>query len=71
MQRDDAPASIASLPEALTLSRGRVEVKFRSLEELASTMYFLARLLEGDPDAFTREYEPPPGFAEREAGSAV
>lgn len=58
VQRDHSPVSLASLPEALTLSRGRVEVNFQTLEELASTMYFVARLLDGDPEAFAEEFEP-------------
>lgn len=58
VQKDDAPVSLASLPETLTLSRGRLEVRFRTLEELAASMYFLARLLDADSVGFAREYEP-------------
>ena len=58
VQKDHAPASLALLPEAVTLSRGRLEVNFRSLEELAGAMYFLARALDGDLEAFALQYEP-------------
>ena len=58
VQRDESPVSLATLPEALTLSRGRLEVNFRTLEELAEAMYFLARLLGEEPEAFARVYQP-------------
>lgn len=60
VQRDDSPVSLASLPESLVLSRGRLEVRFRSLEELAQALYFVARLIEADGEGFAEQYEPVP-----------
>ena len=58
VQQDHEPVSLTSLPECLTLERGRMEVNFRSLEELATAMYFLARALDGDLEGFAELYEP-------------
>ena len=58
VQQDVAPVSLAALPDALRLSRGRLEVRFGTLEELARTMYYVARLLEADSDGFAAAYEP-------------
>ena len=58
VQRDDAPVSLTSLPESLTLSPGKIEVHFRDVEELAQAMYFLAKILESDGAGFARQYEP-------------
>lgn len=60
IQQDHEPVSPTSLPQSLTLTRGRLEVNFRSLEELAEAMYFLARAMDGDLDAFAEQYEPLP-----------
>ncbi len=46
------------LPESIGLARGRLEVSFRSVEQLAEVMYVLARILEGEGDAFAAAYEP-------------
>ena len=56
VQRDRAPVSLASLPEGLTLERGRLEVRFRTIEELAKGMYWLARVLESDGEGFAEVY---------------
>ncbi len=58
VQTDDAPVSLASPPVAVTLRRGRLEVDFANMEELAAAMYWLARALDGDLEGFAREYEP-------------
>ena len=60
VQQDDVGVSITSLPHSLTLTRGRLEVNFRNLEELAEAMYFLARALDGDLRGFAERYEPVP-----------
>lgn len=58
VQRDTAPVSLDALPEGLRLQRGRLEVRFKTVEELARTMYHLARMLETDSDGFAITYEP-------------
>ncbi len=58
VRRDDHPVTLASLPESIGLARGRLEVSFRSIEQLAEAMYVLARLLEAEGDAFAAAYEP-------------
>ena len=58
VQTDDPAVSLSSPPVGVTLGRGRLEVEFQSLEELAGAMYWLARALDGDLEAFAREYEP-------------
>ena len=64
IQQDDESVSLTSLPRSLTLTRGRLEVNFRSLEELAEAMYFLARALDGDLEGFAAQYEPKPERSE-------
>ncbi len=50
--------SLGSPPVGLTLGRGRLEVDFANMEELAAAMYWLARALDGDLEGFAKEYEP-------------
>ena len=56
VQRDTSAVSLTCLPEAITLERGRLEVRFRTVEELAEGMYWLARLLEDDGEGFAQTY---------------
>ena len=58
IQRDDLPVSLTSLPDGLTLSRGRLEVRFESLEELAQTLFWVARVLGEDTEGFAEQDEP-------------
>ena len=58
VQTDDAPVSLASPPVSVTLRRGRLNIDFATMEELAAAMYWLARALDGDLEAFATEYEP-------------
>ena len=58
VRRDVNPIDLASLPESVGLSRGRLEVSFRSVEELAESLLLLARILETDGDRFVQKYEP-------------
>lgn len=69
VRRDTVPLSLSSLPESIGLSRGRLEVSFRSLEQLAEAMYAIARLLEDEGDAFAQAFEPeaPPPKDEQES----
>jgi hypothetical protein len=64
--RDTEPATLSSLPESIALSRGRLEVSFATMEQLAEAMFALARVLETDVDAFAQAYEPemPPAAPE-------
>ncbi len=57
VRRDLDPIGIASLPSSIKVSRGRLEVSFSTVEELATAMYALARVLEAEGDEFAREFE--------------
>jgi hypothetical protein len=80
VRRDLEPVRLASLPESITLTRCRLEVSFRTLEDLAQSLYALAQAIDADGDEMARLYEilrapEPPGesddfaamFAELEA----
>lgn len=66
VRRDDTLVSLASLPESIGLSRGRLEVSFRSTEQLVESLYALARLLEADGEQFAQAFEPEVPAAEAE-----
>ena len=57
VRRDLDPVSITSLPDSMTLSRGRLEVKFDTVEQLAECMLMLARVLESDGEEFVKAFE--------------
>jgi hypothetical protein len=57
VRRDLDPIGIASLPDSILISRGRLEVNFRTVEELAEAMYALARVLESEGEEFARAFE--------------
>jgi hypothetical protein len=67
--RDTEPATLTSLPGSIALSRGRMEVSFETVEQLAEAMFALAKVLETDVDAFAHAYEPekPPEVSEEAA----
>lgn len=58
IRHDTDPATLTSLPQSVSLSRGRLEVSFRSIEQLAEAMYWLAQVIESEE--FAREFEPEP-----------
>lgn len=58
VRSDIAPATLSSLPDCMALSRGRLEVSFRTVEQLAEAMLVLARILEAEGEEFAREFEP-------------
>lgn len=58
VRRDLNPVDLTSLPESVGLSRGRLEVSFRSLEQLAESLLIVARILETDGEHFAQEFEP-------------
>lgn len=64
VQTDFAPASFASLPQRVTLSPGRLEVTFQTVDELAESLMKIAQLLAEEGDLFATSYEPkkPPKF---------
>ena len=57
VRQDREPLTISSLPYALHLSPGRLEIEFATVLELAEVMYTLARVLESDEQEFARRYE--------------
>ena len=63
VQIDLHAVSLSSLPESMTLSRGRLEISFRSVDQLAEDMFTLVRILDAETDRFIQAYEPepPPG----------
>ena len=58
VRRDLDPVSISSLPDSMTLSRGRLEVNFETVEQLAECMLMLARVLENEGDEFVALFTP-------------
>ncbi len=55
----------------MSLDRGRLEISFRSLEQLAESLVYLANLLDVDLDGFAQAYEPeaaPPAETNNAAG---
>ena len=58
VRHDLDPIDLTSLPEGVGLSRGRLEVSFRSVEDLAESLLIVARILETDGERFVQEFEP-------------
>ena len=58
VQTDLPAVSLSSLPESMTLSRGRLEISFRSVDQLAEDMFTLVRILDAETEAFAMAYEP-------------
>ena len=58
VRRDLDPVSITSLPGCMTLTRGRLEVNFETVEELAECMLMLARVLENEGEEFCERFTP-------------
>ncbi len=61
---DLPPVSFASLPESVTLSRGRLEISFGTVDQLAEDMFTLVRILDAETEEFARAYEPEPPLPE-------
>ena len=57
VRRDLDPIGIGSLPSSITLERGRMEVQFETVEQLAEAMYALARVLEAEGEEFAAMFE--------------
>lgn len=58
VRRDYDAMSVYGIPDALTLSRGHLEIDFSTADELADTMLKVAMILTDDLDEFTKLYEP-------------
>ncbi len=57
VRRDLDVVSITSLPDSIILTRGRLEVSFETVEQLAECMLMLARVLESEGEEFAKAYE--------------
>jgi hypothetical protein len=58
VRRDLDPVGLASLPNWITLVRGRLTVAFQTTEQLAEGLLIMARIFESDGDEFAATYEP-------------
>jgi hypothetical protein len=58
--RDLEPVRLASLPPTVHLDRGSLEVTFTTIEELAISLYALARAIEAEGEEMARRYETAP-----------
>jgi hypothetical protein len=57
IQRDSV-AALTSLPHNLHLETGALAIQFSTVEELATTLWQLAQILEEDLEGFAARYEP-------------
>ena len=57
VRRDSEALQVDSLPSNIEFEPGRMMVSFRTIEDLAQTMYSLARAMETDGDELARRYE--------------
>ena len=64
--RDDSETPLISLPAAIALEPGRLEIRFERVEELVAHLGLLSAAMKDDPEAFERaseirrpEYESP------------
>jgi hypothetical protein len=56
-RRDLDPLPLTSLPDGVHLGLERLEITFRTVEELVQQLYTLARVLDSEPDAVRRRCE--------------
>ena len=54
----DYPADVDAPPGTMTLTRGELQVRFKTLEELAEAMLYLATVFTHDLEGFAKRYEP-------------
>jgi hypothetical protein len=59
VRRDLDPVGLTALPQWIVLSRGCLEIRFNTTEQLGEAMLMLARILESDGDEFALKFEPP------------
>lgn len=53
----DVAAGLTAMPTNVSLDPGRLTIRFQTVEELASSLYRLAALLEEDLDSFAGRHE--------------
>jgi len=58
VRRDVAPVGFEGMPANLTLERGYMGIKFDTLDELVTTEFYVARLLQDELEEFARRFEP-------------
>lgn len=63
---DQEPVAITSLPDWMRISRGRLEVDFETVEQLAEGMFMLAGILLHEMPGFMEAYEPASPVKEQE-----
>ncbi len=54
----DYPADVDVPPRTMTLTRGELQVRFKTLEELAEAMLYLATVFTHDLEGFAKRHEP-------------
>jgi hypothetical protein len=73
IQRDRDPVGLIDLPPEISLTRGRLDVRFDTIETLARHLYSLAQAMEYDGDEMARRFEierlTPPNLADEDAAS--
>nr|AOS95258.1 hypothetical protein [uncultured bacterium] len=57
VRKDQTVATLDSLPDNLSLERGRLTVSFQTSQELAVTLYGIAQILEEELEEFERRYQ--------------
>jgi hypothetical protein len=57
VRRDIDPLQLDSLPPNIEFLPGQITVSFHTIEQLAESMYSLARIIETDGDELARRYE--------------
>ena len=57
VRRDVAEAGLTCLPDTITLTRGRLEIRFLLLEDLANSLLLLARVMEREGDKMAKACE--------------
>lgn len=58
VRRDYDPMSVYGIPETLKLARGKMTIRFGSVDELADTLLKVSQILTDDLEEFAKLYEP-------------
>lgn len=56
--RDQAPGSIGEIPSSVTLERGRLEIRFATLEQMVDSLWRVAMAAQDDWDALAGVCDP-------------
>ena len=62
----DYTADLDAVPPQMSLFRGDLHVRFKTVEELAEAMLYLAAVLRDNLEDFAERYEPPPKMTEEQ-----